>query len=91
MNQKVKKSNTIQPAMVKVGTSRQVAIPKRIYDQLSLATGDYLEVNVKNGNLILSPKDYIDKRLAKALQDVKEGRGIGPFSTVEEAMKALLK
>ena len=89
MNKKVKKSNTIQPTMVKVGTSRQVAIPKKIYDQLSLATGDYLEVKVKNGDLILSPKDFMDKRLAEGLRDLKEGRTIGPFSNIKDAIKAL--
>ncbi len=28
---------------VKIGASRQVVIPKRIYDQLGLTPGDYLE------------------------------------------------
>ena len=35
--------------------------------------------------------DAIEQRLAAGLKDIKEGRGIGPFSTVEESMKALLE
>jgi AbrB family looped-hinge helix DNA binding protein len=85
-----KKQLISQPTMAKVGASRQVAIPKKVYDQLNLKTGDYMEVNVKNGDLVLSPKNYIDKRLAEALQDIKEGRTIGPFSSGKESMKALL-
>ena len=32
---------------VKVGTSRQIVIPKAAYDALGLAVGDYLEVVVE--------------------------------------------
>lgn len=77
--------------LVKVGASRQVAIPKRVCEQLRLKQGDYLEVKVKNDQLVLTPKVFIEKRLAEGLRDLKEGRGIGPFSTVKESMKALLE
>jgi AbrB family looped-hinge helix DNA binding protein len=77
--------------MVKVGASRQVAIPKRVCDQLRLQRGDYLEVQVKNAQLVLTPRVFIEKRLAEGLRDLKAGRGIGPFSTAKESMKALLE
>jgi AbrB family looped-hinge helix DNA binding protein len=74
---------------VKVGVSRQVAIPKKLHDQLGLTAGDYLEIEVRGGKLILTPKQLIDKRLEEAEDDVRRGRVLGPFNTSKQAMKAL--
>jgi len=74
---------------VKVGVSRQVAIPKKLHDQLGLTAGDYLEIEVRGGKLILTPKQLIDKRLEEAEDDVRRGRVLGPFNTGKQAMKAL--
>jgi antitoxin MazE len=49
---------------VKLGVSRQVVIPKRIHDQLGLTPGDFLEVNLDGGRIILTPKTLIDKSVA---------------------------
>lgn len=46
---------------VKIGASRQVIIPKKIYELLGLAAGDYLDVTVENGSLVMSPKQLVDK------------------------------
>ena len=46
---------------VKIGASRQVIIPKKVYEELGLATGDYLDVRVQNGSLLMSPKTLVDK------------------------------
>ena len=46
---------------VKIGASRQVIIPKKVYEQLGLATGDYLDVKVQDGGLLMSPKTLVDK------------------------------
>lgn len=75
--------------VVKVGTSRQIAIPKKLYDQLKLEPGDYLEVELQGDHLILTPKELIDKRLAEGLEDIKKGRVVGPFKSAEDAMRAL--
>ena len=77
------------PQMVKIGTSRQVAIPKKIYEQLRLGAGDYLEVKVKKDKLILTPQAFIEKRLAEGLKDIEVGRGIGPFDNAEDLIKSL--
>ena len=74
---------------VKVGVSRQVAIPKKLHDQLGLTPGDYLEIELRGGKLILTPKQLIDKRLEEAEEDVRRGRVLGPFNTAKQAMKAL--
>src|SRR5690606_35124705 len=48
-------------AAVKVGASRQVMIPKKIYDQSGLAPGDFLEVAWESGRIVLTPKVLVDK------------------------------
>jgi AbrB family looped-hinge helix DNA binding protein len=81
---------------VKLGASRQIVIPKKLYDELGLEAGDYLEVELyKGGKLLVTPKELvdrhpeIDKRLAEAEVDVQAGRMRGPFKSAQEAVKAL--
>ena len=81
----------MKTSAVKVGVSRQVAIPKKLHDQLGLTPGDYLEIVLRGGKLILTPKQLIDKRLGEAEDDVRHGRVLGPFSSSKQAMKALRK
>jgi AbrB family looped-hinge helix DNA binding protein len=76
-------------ATVRIGVSRQVAIPKKLHDQLGLTPGDHLEIEVRGGKLILTPKGLIDKRLEEAEDDVRRGRVLGPFNASKQAMKAL--
>lgn len=52
--------------IVKVGRSRQVTIPKRLFEELELKEGDYVEVERKGNRLILTPKEMIDRDRAKA-------------------------
>lgn len=81
------------PLAVKLGTSRQVVIPKRLHDRLGLAPGDFLAVEVKEGSVVFTPKKLVDKhiekRLAEALDDVRHGHIHGPYETAGELMKAL--
>jgi len=74
---------------VKIGTSRQIVIPKKVYDQLHLTAGDYLEVELKGDKLILTPKELIEKRLAEGLEDINKGRVHGPYATAKEATQSL--
>ena len=74
---------------VKVGVSRQVAIPKKLHDQLGLSPGDYLEIEVRGNQIILTPIRLVDKRLAEAEVDIHKGRVHGPYSTAAEIVKAL--
>ena len=80
-------------AAVKIGASRQVAIPKKIHDELHLRAGDYLEIELRNGTLVLTPKTLVDKhlgeRLSEALDDVRKGRVHGPFESAKEAVQSL--
>jgi AbrB family looped-hinge helix DNA binding protein len=81
---------------VKLGTSRQIVIPKKLYDALGLTPGDYLEVELYEGNrLLVTPKELvdkhpeIDKRLTEAEEDLKAGRVSGPFHTAKELAQHL--
>ena len=82
-------------AAVKLGVSRQVVIPKKIHDQLGLTPGDYLEVELKQGRVVMTPKTLVEKpftkadlekRLAKGLEDLRAGRSHGPFNSAKEAI-----
>ena len=74
---------------VKVGTSRQVVIPKKLYIELGLSPGDYLEVELREKRLVLTPKMLVDKRLAEALEDVRHGRVSRAFDSAEELIADL--
>ena len=74
---------------VKIGVSRQVVIPKKLYEKLGLVPGDYLEVELEEDRLVLTPQMLVEKRLAEGLKDVKEGRVVGPFKTSRAAMRVL--
>lgn len=57
---------------IKVGSNRQVAIPKIMYDALDIRPGDYLEVELQKGRLILTPKTLVDRNLENVLSKATE-------------------
>lgn len=88
--------------VVKVMDRRQVVIPKEIFDQLKLKTGDYLEAMIDNGKIVYIPKQLVDRdawywseegqaRIGEALEDIKHGRVTGPFTTAKAMVKSLHK
>lgn len=89
--------------VVKVGRSRQMTIPKKIFEEMGLEAGDYLEVEQEDDRIVLYPKKLVDKSelwywsregqkvIAKSLKEYEEGKVIGPFETAEEALEALNK
>ncbi|MEQ8225328.1 MAG: AbrB/MazE/SpoVT family DNA-binding domain-containing protein [Candidatus Eremiobacterota bacterium] len=76
-------------AVVKLGASRQIVIPKKFHDKLGLSPGTYLEVELRNNQLIVTPKELVDRRLNEGLEDIKNGIVLGPFNTADEAMQTL--
>ena len=80
---------------VKIGTSRQVVIPKKIHDEIGLTPGDYLEVELQDGKVVLTPKTLVDKqikdRLKEGLEDIKRGRIHGPFDSTKDMVRSLRK
>jgi AbrB family looped-hinge helix DNA binding protein len=75
--------------LAKVGTSRQLAIPKKVYDDLELKAGDYIEIVKKDSHLLLTPKSLVDKGIAEGLNDIREGRIVGPFDNTADLIKSL--
>ena len=87
----------------KLGQRRQVVIPKQIWDELGLETGDYVEVQQVKGTVVITPKKLVDRddeltpaqravidaRLAEAEADITAGRVSGPFTTVDELKRHL--
>ncbi len=78
---------------VKIGVSRQVVIPKKLHDELGLTPGDYLEVELDKGKLVLTPKTLVDKRIGQGIresfEDFRRGRTHGPFDSAKEATRFL--
>ena len=52
--------------IVKIGRSRQITIPKKLFDALALKEGDYVEVERRGNRIILTPKLLLDREEAKA-------------------------
>ena len=87
----------------KIGQRRQVVIPKDICDELGLQEGDFVEVTSVEGQVIITPKKLvdadevltpaqravIDERLAESLEDIKNGRTYGPFTSVDAMVDSL--
>src|SRR3984885_12374411 len=86
---KIQSKKRASQSIVKIGVSRQVAIPKRLHDQLGLAPGDFIEIALEGDRLILTPKALIEKRLAESLEDIRHGRVHGPFKSVPELLRSL--
>ena len=84
---------TIGATAVKLGSSRQVVIPKKLHDQLGLEPGDYLEVALERGKVVFTPKALVDKeldrRISKSMEDFKRGRYSGPFDSADEMIETL--
>ena len=84
----------------KISVKKQITIPQRIFSELNLNIGDYLEANVKAGKIILTPKKLISKdqewfwttewqvKERGASEDIKKGR-IKEFVNVNDLIRDL--
>lgn len=70
-------------------------IPKPIHDRLKLNPGDFLEVELNQGKVVMTPKTLVDKQIMDAfresMEDFKNGRYSGPFDTADQAIESLHK
>ncbi|MCH7979197.1 MAG: AbrB/MazE/SpoVT family DNA-binding domain-containing protein [Acidobacteria bacterium] len=76
-------------SLVSVKNKFQIVIPAKVRKQAGIKVGDLLEAKVERGKLTFVPKSVIDREIAEGLEDIKQGRFIGPFSNAKEALKAL--
>jgi len=86
--------------VVKVGRSRQVVIPKAIWEELGLRPGDYFEVEVEEDRIVFTPKRLVGREelwywskegqaeIRQALAEVEQGQAEA-FDDVEELIDDL--
>ena len=86
-------------AMAKITRNFQVSIPKEVRERLHLEEGDFVEVEERDGEIVMVPKKLIDADQAwfwsrewqegerEADEDIRAGRLVGPFTTVDEMKK----
>ena len=88
-------------ALVRITRNFQVSIPKRVRDALGLQEGDFIEVEERDGAIVMLPKKLIDadqawfwspewqKAEREAEADIRAGRVSGPFKNVQDLKKHL--
>jgi AbrB family looped-hinge helix DNA binding protein len=88
-------------ATMKISPQGQIRIPKKIMSMLGIDTGDYLEVDVEDKQIVLKPRKLIDpaqgwywskewqQAEAEVDQELEEGRHSPKFETAEEGLKWL--
>ena len=89
------------PAIMKISPQGQIRIPKKMLHSVRIDNGDYVEVDVEDGNIVLRPRKSIDPSQGwywtgqwqgmetKVDQEI-ENDGISPrFQTAEEGLKWL--
>jgi antitoxin MazE len=86
--------------LVKVTRGGQVTIPAALRRAVGIEVGDYLEVQIVEDSLVLSPRQVIDKSQAyfwteewqegvrEAVEDLKAGR-VERFETLEDLIADL--
>jgi len=86
-------------ALAKITRNFQVSIPKEIRERLRLEEGDLIEVQERDGEIVMVPKKLIDADQAwfwsrewqeaerEVDEDLREGRVLGPFRSIEEIKK----
>ncbi len=88
-------------AMAKITRNFQVSIPKEVRERLHLVEGDLVEVQERDGEIVMVPKKLIDAGQAwfwsrewqegerEVDEDIRAGRVIGSFKTIDELKKRL--
>jgi len=87
--------------LVKVKRNYQITIPQNLRRSIRLAEGDYVEMEIKDGALVLKPvkvihpdqeyfftKEWQEKE-AEADRDLAQGKVVGPVENLKDALKAL--
>ena len=56
----VRTAEALNSSIGRVGKRRQVVIPKRLCEDLGLREGDFVEVQSRNGAVVIKPKRLVD-------------------------------
>lgn len=89
--------------IMKISPQGQIRIPKKIMTTLKIQPGDYVEVDIDDGNAVLKPRKLIDPTQgwywtrewqedeAEVDQELKNGQLSPEFRTAEEGLRWLKK
>jgi len=91
------------PTVMKISPQGQIRIPKEVMQTLNIEKGDYVEVEIDQGRIILKPRKLIDptqgwywtkewqKMEAEVDEELETDRLSQEFRTAEEGLKWLKK
>ncbi len=89
--------------VMKISPQGQIRIPKKVMNALKIIPGDYVEVDVESGHVVLKPRKLIDpsqgwywteewqKNETEVEKEIESGRCSPEFKTAEEGLKWLEK
>lgn len=89
--------------IMKISPQGQIRLPKKILTSLQIGSGDYVEVDVSEGQILLKPRKLIDpsqgwywtkewqKKEAEAEADIEKGQLSPKFKTAKDGLKWLKK
>lgn len=79
----------------RIGQRRQIVIPKKVFDALNLAEGDFMEVTVEHGRVAMTRKRLVDaddtltaaeaRKVRHAENQIKAGK-TKPWSQVKDEL-----
>ena len=73
---------------IKVGKRRQFVLPVEICNEVKISEGDYLYVSVREGEIVMKPKELIDRDITAYWKErIENEEGVLEFS--EEGKKRL--
>ena len=87
--------------VMKISPQGQIRIPKKVMNDLKIVPGDYVEVDIESGHVVLKPRKLIDpsqgwywtrewqKYETEAQRDIEADRCSPEFQTAEEGLKWL--
>ena len=87
--------------LIKIKRHYQITLPAGLRKKLNIVVGDYVELENKNGDIVMHPVKVIhpdqeyfytkewQEAEAKADKDISKGHMIGPFDNIKDGLKAL--
>jgi AbrB family looped-hinge helix DNA binding protein len=90
-------------AVMKISPQGQIRIPKKIMQTLNIDNGDYVEVDIQGGNIVLKPRKLIDpsqgwywtkewqQMEAEVDEEIKNDEMSPKFQTAEKGIEWLKK
>jgi AbrB family looped-hinge helix DNA binding protein len=89
------------PAIMKISPQGQIRLPKKVMTTLGIETGDYVEVDIEDRQVVLKPRKLIDpsqawywtrewqKMESDSDADFEKGRLSPEFTSAEEGLRWL--